>query len=191
MSVGIPSVDSGFNDTDVSSPFSERQFDDVDDDEIPPINLEKRPDLGMGDQDLVLCPTKMLNKLLKKRGISKERAKEIKAQRRTLKNRGYAANCRVKREDEEKKLEVENDELRRSIMIQRQNIQLAVRQNEELEVKIRDLEEELERYAQQYGDLGDLSEIDEAFYEDDSIGFDSERLHKLSHNGLIIDVVPQ
>ena len=51
----------------------------------------------------------------------------------------------VKREDEEKKLEVENDELRRSIMIQRQNIQLAVRQNEELEVKIRDLEEELER----------------------------------------------
>ena len=62
--------------------------------QIPPINLEKRPDLGMGDQDLVLCPTKMLNKLLKKRGISKERAKEIKAQRRTLKNRGYAANCR-------------------------------------------------------------------------------------------------
>ena len=51
----------------------------------------------------------------------------------------------MKREDEEKKLEVENDELRRSIMIQRQNIQLAVRQNEELEVKIRDLEEELER----------------------------------------------
>ena len=51
----------------------------------------------------------------------------------------------MKREDEEKKLEVENDELRRSIMIQRQNIQLAVRQNDELEVKIRDLEEELER----------------------------------------------
>ena len=51
----------------------------------------------------------------------------------------------MKREDEEKKLEVENEELRRSIMIQRQNIQLAVRQNEELEVKIRDLEEELER----------------------------------------------
>ena len=46
------------------------------------------------------------------------------------------------------------------------------------------------RYAQQYGEP-DLSEIDEAFYEDDSIGFDSERLHKLSHNGLIIDVVPQ
>ena len=56
----------------------------------------------------------------------------------------------VKREDEEKKLEVENDELRRSIMIQRQNIQLAVRQNEELEVKIRDLEEELERYITKF-----------------------------------------
>ena len=56
----------------------------------------------------------------------------------------------MKREDEEKKLEVENDELRRSIMIQRQNIQLAVRQNEELEVKIRDLEEELERYITKF-----------------------------------------
>ena len=51
----------------------------------------------------------------------------------------------MKREVEDQKLEVENDELRQSITIQRQNIQSAVRQYEELEVKIRDLEEELER----------------------------------------------
>ena len=50
--------------------------------------------------------TKALNKLIKKRGITKERAKQIKQERRTLKNRGYAANCRVKREKEEKNLEV-------------------------------------------------------------------------------------
>ena len=49
--------------------------------------------------------------MLKKRGITKDRAKEIKRERRTLKNRGYAANCRVKREDEEKSLEQENERL--------------------------------------------------------------------------------
>ena len=32
--------------------------------------------------------TKALNKLIKKRGITKERAKQIKQERRTLKNRG-------------------------------------------------------------------------------------------------------
>ena len=32
--------------------------------------------------------TKALNKLIKKRGITKDRAKQIKQERRTLKNRG-------------------------------------------------------------------------------------------------------
>jgi len=44
----------------------------------------------MGDQDLVLCSINKLNKLLKKHGISKERAREIKERRRTLLNRSYA-----------------------------------------------------------------------------------------------------
>ena len=59
--------------------------------------------------------TKTLNRLIKKRGITKDRAKQIKQERRTLKNRGYAANCRVKRENEEKQLEEKNKQLRRDI----------------------------------------------------------------------------
>ena len=51
----------------------------------PAVNF--RPDVGLSDADLILIPTKDLNKLLKKKGISKERAKEIKQERRTLKNR--------------------------------------------------------------------------------------------------------
>ena len=41
------------------------------------------------------------SRLLKK--IEKERKKELKQERRMLKNGGYAAICRVKRENEEKK----------------------------------------------------------------------------------------
>ena len=50
-----------------------------------PVNV--REDVGLSDQQLILMPTKDLNKLLKKKGITKSRAKQIKAERRTLKNR--------------------------------------------------------------------------------------------------------
>lgn len=50
-----------------------------------PVNF--RPDIGLSDQDLILMPTKDLNKLLKKKNIGKVRQKQIKQERRTLKNR--------------------------------------------------------------------------------------------------------
>lgn len=55
----------------------------------------------MFDEELVMMATKDLNHLLKKRNVPRPRQKDIKQRRRTLKNRGYAANCRVKRDDEE------------------------------------------------------------------------------------------
>ena len=89
-----------------SPSLSQDMLEDVEDH-----NINYRDDIGLGDEKLVTLSTKDLNKMLKKRGISKDRAKEIKRERRTLKNRGYAANCRVKREDEEKSLEQENERL--------------------------------------------------------------------------------
>jgi len=96
---------------------------DEDLDELEKCNL--RDDVGLYDQDLITMPTKDLNKMLKKKGISKGRQKQIKAERRTLKNRcnkhlnnliirtilfrGYAANCRVKREQETEDLQKEID----------------------------------------------------------------------------------
>jgi len=68
-----------------------------------------RPDIGLTDKDLIDIETKDLNKKLKKANVSKERAKSIKAERRTLKNRGYASSCRIKREKEVERLE---DEIR-------------------------------------------------------------------------------
>ena len=83
--------------------------------------------------------------MIKKRGISKERAKQIKQERRTLKNRGYAANCRVKREKEEKNLEVANEELRKEIYARRlraQDIrQDAKNMKDQMQLLLREIEQ--------------------------------------------------
>jgi len=72
-----------------------------------------RTDIGLDDKDLIDIETKDLNKRLKKANISKERQKAIKAERRTLKNRGYASSCRIKREKEVERLELQIEDLRK------------------------------------------------------------------------------
>merc|ERR1712142_136990 len=70
---------------------------------------------GITDEQLVLKPTKDLNKMLKSTGLPKEDVNKIKQKRRTLKNRGYAASCRNKRDKEEEGLKIDLDTLRRDI----------------------------------------------------------------------------
>ena len=44
-------------------------------------------DIGLDDDNLITIETKVLNSLLKKRKIDKNRQREVKIRRRTLKNR--------------------------------------------------------------------------------------------------------
>merc|ERR1712013_508223 len=66
-------------------------------------------------EQLVLKPTKDLNKMLKNTGLPKEDVNKIKQKRRTLKNRGYAASCRNKREQEEESLKLDLENLKKDI----------------------------------------------------------------------------
>merc|ERR1719188_2263459 len=59
----------------------------------------------ISDEELVTYNVKELNRALKSKGISKEEVSNIKQRRRTLKNRGYAATVRVKREESKGELE--------------------------------------------------------------------------------------
>lgn len=60
---------------------------------------------SISDEELITYNVKELNRILKTKGITKEQISNIKQRRRTLKNRGYAATVRVKREESKGELE--------------------------------------------------------------------------------------
>jgi len=93
---------------------------------LPPNDL-------MTDDELVSISVRDLNRTLKMKGLTRDEIIRMKQRRRTLKNRGYAASCRVKRIEQRDILDTDK-------VVEQSDIEQMVRFNQDLKDEVDDLQ---------------------------------------------------
>ena len=127
--------------------------------EPSPINTPN--DIGLSNEELLMISTKELNNYLKENNFPKEKQKEIKHERRTLKNRGYAANCRKKKETCYDSMSSLNDKLSDQIKCMQSQIKERKREKEQLQHIYEYVEYECEqlKWDRKHGMVSELSSL--------------------------------
>ncbi|KAK3085326.1 hypothetical protein FSP39_001480 [Pinctada imbricata] len=85
-------------------------------------------DVPLEDEELVTLPVRELNRRLQ--GLNKDDIQKLKQKRRTLKNRGYAQNCRSKRMQQRSVLEKTNRTLEQQVHHLQRQLSMLTRERE-------------------------------------------------------------
>ncbi|CAL8122636.1 unnamed protein product [Orchesella dallaii] len=91
----------------------------------------------MTDDELVSISVRDLNRTLKMKGLTRDEIIRMKQRRRTLKNRGYAASCRVKRIEQRDILDTDK-------VIEQSDIETMVNNNQALKDEVDALQAQYE-----------------------------------------------
>lgn len=101
------------------------------------------------DDELRTISVRELNRKLKQSGCSKEQAIAIKQRRRTLKNRGYAANCRHKRQSQTTQLTIDLKTSQHASEAMKNAWADEKRKNEEKDKQIAELKKQLHQLREE------------------------------------------
>ena len=123
-------IDSTVNDCDLSDLASFAGEDEIVDD--------SNYGTGVTDDELVGLTVRELNRRLQ--GISHDIATKLKHKRRTLKNRGYAQNCRSRRMQQRSELEVENNKLHNKLNHALQEMSRLVKERDAYKKQVQQLQ---------------------------------------------------
>ena len=123
-------IDSTVNDCDLSDLTSFAGEDEIVDD--------SNYGTGVTDDELVGLTVRELNRRLQ--GISHDIATKLKHKRRTLKNRGYAQNCRSRRMQQRSELEVENNKLHNKLNHALQEMSRLVKERDAYKKQVQQLQ---------------------------------------------------
>lgn len=122
-----PQSDVSFDDS-ASSPFEPQDM----------MSLEELNVKGLTEEQLVSLSARDLNRLC--RDMPEDIIKQLKKRRRTLKNRGYAYNSRVRRVSQKNVLEKERDDLRKQLSQMSERCRFLERELEQWKMRAQTLE---------------------------------------------------
>ncbi|EDO47294.1 predicted protein, partial [Nematostella vectensis] len=99
------------------------------------------------DKELMELSVRELNTKL--RGLPSTEIDTIRKRRRSLKNRGYAMNCRTKREQENKELAKMNKKLARDVVSMKEELRKIKKERDAMKTKYDKMREVLNRLCRE------------------------------------------
>lgn len=128
------------------------------------------------DDELLNMSVRDLNRSL--RNLSPDECRRLKQRRRTLKNRGYAASCRIKRLTQKDELDLQRQKLQKEV-------EMIAEENQKMNMELRSLQkkyDDLETFARNMAKNQSVDHSDSPEYEENAGSSTSNQVTDILNN---------